>query len=88
MNGILIMIIAIVVLGGAYLLYGRWLAKTWASIPMRKPRPTNWRMALTMSLQTPMLSLAISSHPSPAQVPSTAPSRQQFSAGFRYCSGS
>ena len=29
MNGILIMVIAIVVLGGAYLLYGRWLAKTW-----------------------------------------------------------
>lgn len=29
MNGIIIMIIAIVVLGGAYLLYGRWLAKTW-----------------------------------------------------------
>lgn len=29
MNGILMMIIAIVVLGGAYLIYGRWLAKTW-----------------------------------------------------------
>lgn len=29
MNGLTIMLIAIVVLGGAYLLYGRWLAKTW-----------------------------------------------------------
>ena len=29
MNGILMMVIAIIVLGGAYLLYGRWLAKKW-----------------------------------------------------------
>lgn len=29
MNGILMMVIAIVVLGGAYLIYGRYLAKTW-----------------------------------------------------------
>lgn len=29
MNGILMMVIAIVVLGGAYLLYGRYLAKKW-----------------------------------------------------------
>ena len=36
MNGILIMVIAIVVLGGAYLLYGRWLAKTWGIDPNAK----------------------------------------------------
>ena len=36
MNGILIMVIAIVVLGGAYLLYGRWLAKTWRIAPNAK----------------------------------------------------
>ena len=29
MNGVTIMIIALVVLGAGYLLYGRWLAKTW-----------------------------------------------------------
>lgn len=29
MNGILMMVIAIVVLGGAYLIYGRWLANKW-----------------------------------------------------------
>ncbi len=29
MNGLVIVLIAIVVLGGGYLLYGRWLAKTW-----------------------------------------------------------
>ena len=29
MNGLLMIGIAIVVLGGAYLLYGRWLVKTW-----------------------------------------------------------
>ena len=36
MNGNLMMIIAIVVLGGAYLIYGRWLAKTWGIDPKAK----------------------------------------------------
>lgn len=36
MNGILMIVIAIVVLGGAYLLYGRWLAKKWGVDPKRK----------------------------------------------------
>jgi len=36
MSGILMMIIAIVVLGGGYLLYGRWLAKTWGVDPDAK----------------------------------------------------
>lgn len=36
MNGILMMVIAIVVLGGAYLIYGRWLAKTWGIDPKAK----------------------------------------------------
>ena len=29
MNGLIILAIAIIVLGGAYLLYGRYLEKTW-----------------------------------------------------------
>lgn len=33
MNGILLMIIAIIVLGAGYLFYGRWLAKTWGIDP-------------------------------------------------------
>ncbi len=36
MNGIAIMIIAIVVLLGAYVLYGRWIAKKWGVDPNRK----------------------------------------------------
>ena len=36
MNGILMMVLAIVILGGAYLLYGRWLAKTWGIDPNAK----------------------------------------------------
>lgn len=36
MNGILMMVIAIVVLGGAYLLYGRWLQKKWGIDPKAK----------------------------------------------------
>lgn len=36
MNGLLMIAIAIVVLGAAYLLYGRWLAKTWGIDPKAK----------------------------------------------------
>ncbi len=36
MSGLLIMLIAIVVLGGGYVLYGRWLAKTWGIDPKAK----------------------------------------------------
>lgn len=36
MNGILIMVIAVIVLGGAYLTYGRFLAKTWGIDPKAK----------------------------------------------------
>ena len=36
MNGITIMLITIAVLGGGYLLYGRWLAKLWGVDPKAK----------------------------------------------------
>lgn len=36
MNGLTMMVLAIVVLGGAYLLYGKWLAKTWGVDPKAK----------------------------------------------------
>ena len=36
MSGVLMMIIAIIVLGGGYILYGRWLAKTWGIDPNAK----------------------------------------------------
>ena len=36
MSGVLMMIIAVVFLGGGYLLYGRWLAKTWGIDPNAK----------------------------------------------------
>ena len=48
MNGITMMIIAIVVLGGAYLLYGRYLQNKWALIRKQKLRHTKWRTELIM----------------------------------------
>ena len=36
MNGLIMMVIAILVLGGGYLFYGRWLAKTWGVDPNAK----------------------------------------------------
>ncbi|MBB6214470.1 carbon starvation protein [Anaerosolibacter carboniphilus] len=36
MNGVVMMVMAIIILGGAYLTYGRWLAKTWGIDPNAK----------------------------------------------------
>ena len=48
MNGITMMIIAIVVLGGAYLLYGRYLQNKWGIDPNAKTPHTKWRTELIM----------------------------------------
>ena len=52
MNGVVIMVISSVVLGGAYLLYGRYLAKKWGIDPKAKTPPTKWKMVLIMFQQT------------------------------------
>lgn len=44
MSGIMMMVIAIVVLGGAYIFYGRYLRrKNGALIPTRKLRLMKWK---------------------------------------------
>ena len=48
MNGITMMIIAIVVLGGAYLLYGRYLQNKWGIDPKAKLLLMSWRTELIM----------------------------------------
>lgn len=45
MSGIMMMVIAIVVLGGAYIFYGRYLEKNGALIPTRKLRLMKWKTA-------------------------------------------
>lgn len=74
MSGVMMMIIAIVVLGGAYLLYGRYLQNKWGIDPNAK---------------TPAyeMGLVISSRRSPVRVRSMVRSRRQFLAGFRSCFG-
>ena len=52
MSGILMMVIAIVVLGGAYLLYGRYLQNKWGIDQTQKLLLTKWKMELTMCRQT------------------------------------
>ena len=54
MSGIMMMVIAIVVLGGAYLLYGRYLQNKWGIDPKAKTRLTKWRMELIMYRLIPM----------------------------------
>ena len=48
MSGILMMVIAIVVLGGAYLLYGRYLQNKWVLIRKQKLLLMSWRTELIM----------------------------------------
>ena len=51
MSGIVMMIIAIVVLGGAYLLYGRYLQNKWGIDPKAKtPKQKNILKLLTFWL--------------------------------------
>ena len=42
MNGITILLISLVVLGTGYLLYGRWLARTWGIDPTAKTVDGSW----------------------------------------------
>lgn len=44
MNGLVIVLIAIVVLGAGYLFYGRWLANNGGLIQRQKPLLTHMRM--------------------------------------------
>ncbi len=54
MSGILMMVIAIVVLGGAYLLYGRYLQNKWGIDPKQKLLHTRWRTEWIMYRLIPM----------------------------------
>ena len=61
MSGIVMMIIAIVVLGGAYLLYGRYLQNKWGIDP--KAKTPAYEMEWIMYRLIPMWYLVISLHP-------------------------
>ena len=84
MSGILMMIIAIVVLGGAYLLYGRYLQNKWGIDPKAKTPAYEMEDGVDYVPSYSVTSL----HQSQVQVRSTDRSRQQSSDGFRYFCGS
>lgn len=88
MSGILMMIIAIVVLGGAYLLYGRYLQNKWGIDPNAKTPAYEMKTGLTMYRPIRTSYSVISLHQSQVQVRSMDRSRQQSSDGFRYFCGS
>ena len=78
MNGVIMMVIAIVVLGGGYLFYGRYLEKKWGIDPNAKTPAYELEDGVD---------LVISSHLSQEQARSTDQSRQQSLDGFRYFCG-
>mgnify|MGYP000517898057 CR=1 FL=1 len=83
MSGILMMIIAIVVLGGAYLLYGRYLQNKWGIDQMPKLRHMRWKTGLTMYRPIRTSYSVTSLHQSQVQVRST----DRSSSNLRMASG-
>ena len=50
MNGIMIMVIALIVLGGAYVFYGRYLANKWGVDPKATPPAYEFEDGTDLSL--------------------------------------
>lgn len=87
MSGILMMVIAIVVLGGAYLLYGRYLQNKWGIDPNAKTPAYEMEDGVDY---VPADTNVVFGHQfaSIAGVDqSTDQFRQLFSDGFRFCFG-
>ncbi len=87
MSGILMMIIAIVVLGGAYLLYGRYLQNKWGIDPNAKTPAYEMEDGVDY---VPADTNVVFGHQFASIAgagPSTDRSRQQSSDGFRFFCG-
>ena len=80
MSGILMMVIAIVVLGGAYLLYGRYLQNKWGIDPNAKTPAYEMEDGVDY---LPADTNVVFGH----QFQSMDRFRQQSLDGFRYCFG-
>ena len=85
MSGIMMMVIAIVVLGGAYIFYGRYLEKKWGIDPNAKTPAYEMEDGVDY---VPADTNIVFGHPSQVRVRSTDRSRLQSSDGCRYCYGS
>lgn len=87
MSGILMMVIAIVVLGGAYLLYGRYLQNKWGIDPNAKTPAYEMEDGVDYVPADTTLFLDISLHQSQEPVLLTDLSRQLFLDGYLFCFG-
>ena len=87
MSGVMMMIIAIVVLGGAYLLYGRYLQNKWGIVPNAKTPAYEMEDGVDY---VPADTNVVFGHQFASiagGVNQRSKSRQQFLAGFRSCFG-
>lgn len=87
MSGILMMVIAIVVLGGAYLLYGRYLQNKWGIDPNAKTPAYEMEDGVDYVPADTNVVLDISLHQSQEPVLLTDLSRQLFLDGYLFCFG-
>ena len=87
MNGLVIVLIAIVVLGAGYLFYGRWLANKWGLDPKAKTPAYTHEDGQDY---VPSSKLTVFAHQfSSIAVRDLSPDRSwhPYSAGCRYCYG-
>ena len=87
MNGVIMMVIAIVVLGGGYLFYGRYLEKKWGIDPNAKTPAYELEDGVDYVPADTNIVFGHQSHLSQEQARSTDQSRQQSLDGFRYFCG-
>ena len=86
MSGVMMMIIAIVVLGGAYLLLRAIIQNKWGHFdPNAKTPAYEMEDGVDYVPADKLLCLVISSRRSPVQVDHWSDSRRQFLAGFQSC---
>ena len=82
MNGLIMMCIAIVVLGAGYLVYGRWLAKTWGIDPNAKTPAYEFEDGVDYEPADTNVVFGHQFASIAGAGPSTAPSRPRCSAGY------
>ena len=87
MNGVVIMVISIVVLGGAYLLYGRYLAKKWGIDPKAKTPAYEMEDGVDYVPTDKGVVLVINLHQLQVLVQLMVQFRLQFLAGCLFCYG-
>ncbi len=87
MNAMIVLLGGLAILVIGYVLYGGWLAKQWGVDPKRPTPAQEMHDGVDYVPAKPYILLATTFPRLLAQVPSTAPFRLLYLAGFPFCCG-